>query len=328
MQLAAVSVVSFHWRRWVSGHLESIRLIRLTVRTGVCPQEFCVRWRAAQARMLSALYLGDYGLRTLQPIQKRPLPPPDFPTAKKRRDEAHTATKECYALSPSGSRDTLSAEESRGQSLTHLWRHLSDGRSASPDLSSTRWARIGGRGRLMAMSDTHRGWGRGWGSAMQSRRAVGPWGSLDWGVRSGMEEDEDTRDGGRRRLLRSDLSQRIPARGRRATSVESRLDSRRSMTRVFHARMRGFTEPRDEETGALLVEFNDGTDEMAADVHGVEGGSAGSAETVDTSQDGDEEVCMQFPSAQEMQQLPALLQLISRQPAWKYYCWRSSAAVC
>lgn len=144
----------------------------------------------------------------------------------------------------------------------------------------------------MAMSDTHRGWGRGWGSAMQSRRAVGPWGSVDWGVRSGMDEDEDARDVGRRRLLRSDLSQRIPARGRRATSVESRLDSRRSMTRVFHARMRGFTEPRDEETGALLVEFNDGTDETAADVHGVEGGSAGSAETADTSQEGDEEVCM------------------------------------
>lgn len=106
-----------------------------------------------------------------------------------------------------------------------------------------------------------------------------------------MEEEEDARDGGRRRLLRSDSSQRVPVRGRRATSVESRLDSRRSMTtRVLHARMRGFAEPRDEETGALLVEFNDGTDETATDIHGVEGGSAGSAETADTSQDGDEEV--------------------------------------
>lgn len=254
-------------------------------------QEFRRQWRAAQSRMLSALHLGDDGLRTLQPIQKRLLPPPEPSAIEKAGGEARISAKERNIQSPSGSRDTLSAEESRGQSLTltHPQGHA-DSRPMSPDLSSAQWARIGGRGRLMAVSDTQRGWSRGWGSAVHSRRAVVAWGSMERAVRSGMDDDDNVREGGRQRLLRSEMGQRAPSRGRRAASVESRLDPRWSMTRAFHDRIRGYTEPRDEETGALLVEFNDGTDETAADLHGVEGGSAGSAETADTSRDGDEEV--------------------------------------
>lgn len=240
--------------------------------------------------MLSALHLGDFGLRTLQPIRTCPLPPPEAATTKKVSGKTSVIAKQRYSQSQSGSGDTLSAEESRGESLTRPQRLAGDRRSGSPDLASARWARNGGRGRVMAMGDAHRSWGRGWGSATHGRRTVGAWGSLDWGVRSSMEEDDETREGSRRRLLRSDLTHRVPARGRRATSVESRLEPRRSATRVIHERMRGFTEPRDEETGALLVEFNDGTDEAGGEVHIVEGGSAGSADSADTSQDGDEEV--------------------------------------
>lgn len=249
-----------------------------------------MRWRAAQARMLSALHLKNHGLRILQPIQKHRLPPPEL--GKKPAVKAATVPKDQCAESQLGARNTLSAEDSWGPSLTRPQGPSGEIHSAFPDLASAsaRWARFGGRGRVMDLADSNRGWGRGWGSAAQGRRMVGSSSLLDLEVRSAMELDEHPREVHRRRFLRSDPSPRIPARGRRAMSVESRLDPRRSAARVIHARMRGLPEPRDEDSGAFLVEFNDGTDEAGADVHAVEGGSAGSAETADTSQDGDEEV--------------------------------------
>ena len=45
---------------------------------------------------------------------------------------------------------------------------------------------------------------------------------------------------------------------------------------------------RDEDSGALLVEFNDAADGPGREAPGVEGTSAGSADSGDTSQDGDE----------------------------------------
>lgn len=258
-----------------------------------------MRWRAAQARMLSALRLGNAGLRTLQPMCRYLLPPPEPPSAKKGSGEAPTAAKPRYAQSPSGSRDALSAEESREECLMRPQWHAEYGDPSF--LEMARSARTGGRGRLMTLGDAHRSWGRGWGSAMHGRRAVGARGTLDWVGRTMREDDDSRREGGRRRLLRSDLSHRMSARGRRAASAESRLDPRRSAARVFHEhdRLGGFVEARDEETGALLVEFNDGTDEAATDAHGMEGGSAGSADSGDTSQDGDEEVRATYPGVVE-----------------------------
>ncbi len=113
-----------------------------------------------------------------------------------------------------------------------------------------------------------------------------------------MREDDDARrEGTRRRLLRSDLSSsslRMAARGRRAASVESRLDPRRAAARVFHEydRPEGFADYRDDETGALLVEFNDGADGEAEgrEAPGVEAASAGSGDSGDTSQEGEDMV--------------------------------------
>lgn len=252
-------------------------------------QDFGVRWRAAQARLLSARRLGAAGLRTLQPIQRRSLPPREPSTVKERIGDAPGVEKVCHTQSPSGSRDALSAEESREETLVRPQRHAEYG---DPVLDAARSTRAGGRGRLTTLGDAHRSWGRGWGSAMSGRRVVGVRGAVDWMGRSMREEDDPRREGGRRRLLRSDLSHRMSARGRRAASAESRLDPRRPTGRVFHEhdRLGGFAETRDEDSGALLVEFNDGTDEPGREAHGVEAGSAGSADSGDTSQDGDEEV--------------------------------------
>lgn len=64
---------------------------------------------------------------------------------------------------------------------------------------------------------------------------------------------------------------------------------------MFHEydRSEGLAEYRDDESGALLVEFNDGADgetEGREEASGIEGGSAGSADSGETSQDGDEMV--------------------------------------
>lgn len=255
-------------------------------------QDFELRWRSGQARILSALRLGDGGLRTLRPIQRHPLPPPEASSTAEETHEKPMAPKARLAHSPSGSRDTLSAEESREEalSLLHPRRHTE---YSDPVLEAARSARMGGWGRLMTLGDPHRSWGRGWGSAMSGRRAVG---ALDWVGRTTREEDDPRRgEGGRRRLMRSDVSHRMAARGRRAASAESRLDPRRPGGRVFHEydRSEGFAEYRDDESGALLVEFNDGADgetEGREEAPGIEGGSAGSADSGDTSQDGEEMV--------------------------------------
>lgn len=150
---------------------------------------------------------------------------------------------------------------------------------------------------MVALGDPHRSWGRGWGSAMSgSRRAVGIRGTLDWVGRAVREEDDSRRESSRRRLMRSDLSHRMAARGRRAASAESRLDPRRptAAARVFHEYepSERFAEYRDDESGALLVEFNEFVDGEAQmrEPPGTEGGSAESADSGDTSQDGDEMV--------------------------------------
>lgn len=258
-------------------------------------QDFEIRWRSGQARILSALRLGDCGLRTLRPIQRHPLPPPDASTTTEEINDKPAAPKARLAHSPSGSRDALSAEESREEALAlmHPRRHTE---YSDPVLEAARSARMGGWGRLMTLGDPHRSWGRGWGSTMSGRRAVGARGALDWVGRATREEDDPRRgEGGRRRLMRSDLNHRMAARGRRAASAESRLDPRRPGGRLFHEydRSEGFAEYRDDESGALLVEFNDGADgeiEGREQAPGVEGGSAGSADSGDTSQDGDEMV--------------------------------------
>lgn len=232
--------------------------------------------------MLSALRFGDRGLLTVQPIRRRPLPTIEPFTTKERSREEIIASKALHGRLKLSGRDVLSAEESREETLMRpQWQPEYD-----PLFEVARSARPGGRGRLMGIGDAQRSWGRGFGAAMSGLRSVGVRGALDWVGRTVREEDDPRRDGGRRRLLRSDLSHRMSTRGRRAASVESRLETRRP------GRMHGFGETRDEDSGALLVEFNDGTDDPGRDTHGVEGGSAGSAESGDTSQDGDEEVFM------------------------------------
>lgn len=269
--------------------------------TCVWHQDFEIRWRSAQARILSALRLGEGGLRTLRPIQRHPLPPHDASTTAVESREKPVALKARVAHLPSSSRDSLSVEESREEALALLrQRRHGHGHTeySDPILEVARSsARTGGRGRLIALGDPHRSWGRGWGSAMSgSRRAVGVRGTLDWVGRVARDEDDLRREGSRRRLVRSDLSHRMAARGRRAASVESRLDPRRPAARVFHEydRSEGFAEYRDDESGALLVEFNDGADGepevREGEAPGVEGGSAGSADSADISQDGDDMV--------------------------------------
>lgn len=258
--------------------------------------------------MLSALRLGDGGLRTLRPIQRHPLPPLDASTttAEDSREKlVPVAPKARVAHLPSGGssagRDALSAEESREEALAllrqrrHAHGHGAHAEYSDPILEMARSARTGGRGRLIALGDPHRSWGRGLGSAMSgSRRAVGVRGTLDWAGRVARDEDDSRREGSRRRLVRSDLSHRTAARGRRAASAESRLDPRRPAARVSHEydRSEGFAEFRDDESGALLVEFNDGADgePEVREAPGIEAGSAGSADSGDTSQDGDEMV--------------------------------------
>lgn len=259
-------------------------------------QDFEIRWRSAQARILSALRLGDGGLRTLRPIQRHPLPPHDASTTTEESHEKPVAPKARVAHHRSGSRDTLSAEESREEALALLrQRRHGHAEYSVPILEVARSARTGGRGRLIALSDPHRSWGRGLGSAVSgSRRAVGVRGTLDWVGRVSRDEDDSRREGSRRRLVRSDLSHRMAARGRRAASAESRLDPRRPAARVFHEydRSEGFAEYRDDESGALLVEFNDGADgeTEVREAPVIEGGSAESADSGDASQDGDEMV--------------------------------------
>lgn len=259
-------------------------------------QDFEFRWRSGQARMLSALRLRDGGLRTLRPIQRHPLPPPDASSTAEETHEKPLVPEARPTHSPSGSRDALSVEESREEALAvmHPRQHVE---YSDPVLEAARSARMGGWGQLMTLGDPHRSWGRGWGS-MSGRRAIGARGALDWVGRAAREEDDPRRgEGGRRRLMRSDLSHRMAARGRRAASAESRLDSRRPVERVFHEydRSEGFAQYRDDESGALLVEFNDGADgetEGREEAQGIEGGSAGSADSGDTSQDGDEMVSL------------------------------------
>lgn len=259
-------------------------------------QDFEIRWRSAQARILSALRLGDGGLRTLRPIQRHPLPPHDASTTTEESHEKPVAPKARVAHHRSGSRDTLSAEESREEALALLrQRRHGHAEYSVPILEVARSARTGGRGRLIALSDPHRSWGRGLGSAVSgSRRAVGVRGTLDWVGRVSRDEDDSRREGSRRRLVRSDLSHRMAARGRRAASAESRLDPRRPAARVFYEydRSEGFAEYRDDESGALLVEFNDGADgeTEVREAPVIEGGSAESADSGDASQDGDEMV--------------------------------------
>ncbi|CAN0008104.1 unnamed protein product, partial [Ectocarpus sp. 8 AP-2014] len=256
-------------------------------------QDFEGRWRSAQARMLSALRLGHGGPRTLRPIQRHPLPPPpEAPTTSmESRDKAIAPTGR-PAHSPADGRDALSAEESREEALLHPRRQIE---YSDPILEVARSARSGGRGRLMTLGDPspHRGWGRGWGSGMSGRRVVGVRGALDWAGRVMRDEDDSRREGSRRRLMRSDLSHRMAARGRRAASAESRLDPRRAAARglLDYDGVEGFAEYREDESGALLVEFNDGADGEGTEgreAPGLEGGSAASADSGDTSQDGDE----------------------------------------
>lgn len=261
-------------------------------------QEFEVRWRLAQARLLSALRLGAGGLRTLRPIRRHPLPPPAACTSTeenhdKQKREAPKARRTLSLSDDRDGRDVLSAEESREEALLHPHPHAE---YSEPILEVARPGRTGGRGRTLTLGDPHRSWGRGWGSAMPGRRAVagGVRAAPDWMGRMTREEDDSRREGGRRRLMRSDLSQRMASRGRRAVSAESRSDPRRVATRVFHEydRSEGFTGYREDESGALLVEFNDVADVARAggEAAGIEGGSAASADSGDTSQDGDEMV--------------------------------------
>lgn len=210
------------------------------------------------------------------------------------------APKTRLAHPPSGGRDgdAVSAEESREESLALMHaRRQGLPEYSDPILEMARSARTGGRGRHLTLGDPHRSWGRGWGSAVSGRRAVGVRGALDWVGRVVRDEDDSRREGTRRRLLRSDLSStslRVAARGRRAASVESRLDPRRSAERVFHEfdRPEGFEDYRDDESGALLVEFNDGAEIEAEgrEAPGVEAGSAGSGDSGDTSQEGEDMV--------------------------------------
>lgn len=267
-------------------------------------QDFEIRWRSAQARILSALRLGDDGLRTLRPIQRHPLPPQDAPTTTAESHEKPVTPKTRVAHPTSGGRDAPSAEESREEALALLRQRHGHAEYSDAILGVARSARTGGRGRLIALGDPH-SWGRGLGSAMSgSRRAIGVRGALDWVGRMATDEDSSRREGSRRRLVRSDLSHRMAARGRRAASAESRLDPRRPAARVFHEydRSDGFAEHREDDSGALLVEFNDGADgeTEVREPPGVEGGSAGSADSGDTSQDGDEMVrwnpaCEMYP---------------------------------
>lgn len=290
-------------------------------------QEFEVRWRLAQARLLSALRLGDGGLRTLRPIQRHPLPPPAACTSTeeirdKQKREA-PKIRRAHSLLDSGDgrigRGVLSAEESREEALLHPHPHAE---YSDPILEVARAGRTGGRGRILTLGDPHRSWGRGWGSAMPGRRAVagGPRAAVDWVGRVTREEDESRREGGRRRLIRSDLSQRMAARGRRTVSAESRSDPRRVAARAFHEydRAEAFTGYREDESGALLVEFNDGAgiSRAGGEAAGIEGGSAASADSGDTSQDGDEVV--RQPLRQGVLQQSRCVLNISTKVAWKF----------
>lgn len=297
-------------------------------------QDFERRWRSAQGRILSALRLGEGGPRTLQPIQRHPLPPRDASNTVATVEEtgalkarlAHAPSgREAASGSGSGSAsDAVSAEETREESLAgmnaaarrHRHDHGHDHDPGPPEYSDpileiARSARTGGRGRHQTLGDPHRSWGRGWGSATATatattgsgRRAIGVRGALDWVGRVVREDDDARREGSRRRLLRSDLSSsslRMAARGRRAASVESRLDparGRRAAARVSHEydrydRSEGFADYRDDESGALLVEFNDGADGEieGREAPGVEAASAGSGDSGDTSQEGEDMV--------------------------------------
>lgn len=239
--------------------------------------------------MLSALHLGSGGLRTLQAIERQPLPPSENSSGNEEIGEKPAVAKPRRAHSPSGGagRDVLSAEESREEAVMRpTWRN--DYGDAIVEVG--RPTRSGGRGRAMALSDAHRPWGRGWGSsATASRRAVAASRGMDWIGRLSREEDDTRREGSRYRLLRGDTS-RLSTRGRRAASAESRLELRRSAGRAFYEydRLGGFAEYRDEDSGALLVEFNDAADGPGRETPGVEGTSAGSADSGDTSQDGEE----------------------------------------
>ena len=239
--------------------------------------------------MPSALHLGSGGLRTLQAIEKQPLPPSESSSGNEESGEKPAVAKPRRAHPPSGGagRDVLSAEESREEALMHpTWRND----YGDAILEMGRPTRSGGRGRAIALSDAHRPWGRGWGSsATASRRAVAARGGMDWVGRLSREEDDTRREGSRYRLLRGDSS-RLSTRGRRAASAESRLELRRSAGRTFYEydRLGGFAEYRDEDSGALLVEFNDAADGPGRETPGVEGTSAGSADSGDTSQDGEE----------------------------------------
>ncbi|CAM9107710.1 unnamed protein product, partial [Ectocarpus fasciculatus] len=276
-------------------HLLEVAVCPVQLPALITAQDFQGRWRSAQARMLSALRLGRGGLRTMRPIHRHPLPPPpEAPTTSvESRDKAIAiAPTGRPAHSPADGRDALSAEESREEALLHPRRQIE---YSDPILEVARSARSGGRGRLMTLGDPspHRGWGRGWGSGMSGRRVVGVRGALDWAGRVARDEDDSRREGSRRRLMRSDLSHRLAARGRRAASAESRLDPRRAAARglLDYDGLEGFAEYREDESGALLVEFNDGADGEGAEgreAPGLEGGSAASADSGDTSQDGDE----------------------------------------
>ncbi|CAM9591597.1 unnamed protein product, partial [Scytosiphon promiscuus] len=258
-------------------------------------QEFEVRWRQAQARLLSAMRLGEGGLRTVRPLQRHPLPSPAtcISTEEKRdkpRREVPQARRAHSLSDGRDGRDVLSAEESREEALLQPHPHTD---YSDPPLEMVRPGRTGGRGRILTLGDPHRSWGRGWGSAMPGRRAGvgGARAALDWMGRVTREEDDSRREGGRRRLMRSDLSQRMVARGSRAVSAESRSDPRSVAARVLHEydRSEGYTGYREDESGALLVEFNDGADvARAGEAAGIEGASAASADSADTSQEGEE----------------------------------------
>lgn len=270
-------------------------------------QEFGARWRVAQARMLSALRMGHVGIRTLQPIHRRPLPAPEMsPVNAKLKEKGSGATskpaaaEERRAQSPSGTRDLFFTEESRQEAHLRPLRYSESSDSVSVgvmDVARPAWQQDG-RGPIMTLGDAHGAWGRGWGAAMSRRRSISGRSALEW-----MHEN-DPRRGVLRRSMRSDLEHTMTARGRRAASAESRRDARRASIgsrRVFHEhdRLGGFAETRDEDSGALLVEFNDvtdaGTNETARerDTTVVEAGSAGSVDSPDSgdsSQDGDGEV--------------------------------------
>lgn len=256
--------------------------------------------------MLSAIHMGHEGIRTLQPIHRRPLPTPETSLVNAKLKERGngatsntTVAKERRAQSPSGTRDLFSTEESREEGILRPLRHSEYSDSASVmDVARPAWQQDG-RGPIMTLGDAHGAWGRGWGAAMSRRRSIGGRSALEW-----MHENDPRRGGVLRRSMRSDLEHTMTARGRRAASAESRRDARRASIgsrRVFHEheRLGGFAETRDEDSGALLVEFNDvtdvGTDETGRerDPNVVEAGSAGSVDSPDTgdsSQDGDGEV--------------------------------------